>query len=259
MIEVDVSSGILPQHRLVLETLRNLATKTGADSWVLVGGLMVLVIAAEHDAIGRRSEGTKDADVVVDLISRPDMLHRMTWSLQEMGFELADRIGRGDTRVARCTYCFGSATIDVLCPDGTPPDLLSADNGVASIAIPGGRLAIEHSRVVDVLFDHEQSSAEIRVPTLIGALLTKALAVLDPRTSHQQRHLQDVAFLLSILPNPIEVATTLDDASRRLIASLPDLMDDQRPSPAWDYLTPAERRTAVSAHRLLLADRAESP
>lgn len=67
MIEVDVSSAILPRHRLVFESLRNLTTKIGADGWALVGGLMVLVIAAEHDAIGRRSEGTKDADVVVDL------------------------------------------------------------------------------------------------------------------------------------------------------------------------------------------------
>ena len=87
---------------------------------VLVGGLMVLVVGAAHGAAGRRSEGTKDGDVVVGIAADPHMLERVTATLRSHGFDFADAVGGSgewageDT--ARCTLVFGLAQIDVLCP-----------------------------------------------------------------------------------------------------------------------------------------------
>jgi hypothetical protein len=70
MNEVDLRSYLLPKHRSVFSALQNLGVSIGHDGWCLVGGLMVLVVGAA----GRRSEGTKDGDVVVDIAADPRMV-----------------------------------------------------------------------------------------------------------------------------------------------------------------------------------------
>ena len=179
MNEIDVRSYLLPKHRSVFSALRNLGVTIGYDGWCLVGGLMVLVVGAA----GRRSEGTKDGDVVVDIVADPRMLERVAATLRSHGFDIADVVGGtgewadGDT--ARCTLVFGSAQIDVLCPDGTPDEVLDSVDGMRSIAIPGGTRALELSQVVDIFYDDETANAELRCPTLHGALIAKGAAATD--------------------------------------------------------------------------------
>lgn len=78
MNEVDLRSYLLPKHRSVFSALRNLGVSIGFDGWCLVGGLTVLVVGAAHGSAGRRSEGTKDGDVVVDIAAE----HRMLEAVQ---------------------------------------------------------------------------------------------------------------------------------------------------------------------------------
>lgn len=163
MNEVDLRSYPLPKHRSVFSALRNLGVSIGYDGWCLVVG-------TAHGAAGRRCEGTKDGDVVVDIVADPRMLERVTATLRSHGFEIADAVGGSGEwaggNTARCTLVFGLAQIDVLCPDGTPDEMLDSVDGMRSIAIPGGTRALELSEVVDIFYDDETANAELRCPTL---------------------------------------------------------------------------------------------
>ncbi len=131
---------------------------------------MVLVVGAAHGTAARRSEGTKDGDVVVDIVADPRMLERVTATLRSHGFDIADAVGGAGEwaggNTARCTLVFGLAQIDVLCPDGTSDEMLDSVDGMRSIAVPGGTRALELSEVVDIFYDDETANAELRCPTL---------------------------------------------------------------------------------------------
>ena len=253
MNEIDLRSYLLPKHRSVFSALRNLGVSIGYDGWCLVGGLMVLVVGAAHGAAGRRSEGTKDGDVVVDIVADPRMLERVTATLRSHGFDIADAVGGtgewagGDT--ARCTLVFGLAQIDVLCPDGTPDEVLDSVDGMRSIAIPGGTRALELSEVVDIFYDDETANAELRCPTLHGALIAKGAAATDDRTAAQPRHIQDVAFLLSLIEDPVDFAVALSEADRATLAAVAARIPNM--PTVWDYLDQTDRSNAVAALGLM--------
>lgn len=252
MNEIDLRPYLLPKHRAVFASLRNLSRSIGSEHWCLVGGLMVLTVGAQHGAGGRRSESTKDGDVVVDLVAAPDMLQRVTSTLMSHGFAIADIVGgsgehAGDN-AARCTLVYYNAQIDILCPDGTPETLLDSVEGMRSIAIPGGTRALELSELVDIYFDENEANAEFRCPTLHGALVTKASAAVDERTADQPRHIQNVAFMLTLVQDPTELAAALTNGDR---AVLGEAFDRMAHMPAWDYLEVDDRRLAESAVRLL--------
>lgn len=188
--EIDIRADLLGRHRYALETLAQMSLRVSSGRWVLVGGLMVMVLGREHRARSPRAEGTKDADIVVDVLSHPSILTDVAHFLQtEYGYTLADQIGStGDA--ARCTFASHSAQIDVLCPDGTAAEALDIGGGVRSLAIPGGRRALETGRQVELYFSDDYPNAEIRVPTLPGAIIVKAAAGVDPRTAGSPRHIQ---------------------------------------------------------------------
>lgn len=223
-----------------------------ADQWVLVGGLMVMVVGREHEARAPRAEGTKDADVVVDVVAVPELLGSIAnFLVAENHYRLADTIGtRG--RPARCSFVANSAQIDVLCPDDASADVLDVGDDLRSLAIPGGRRALQTARPVELLFSDSYPPAEIHVPDLFGALLVKASAAVDPRTADSPRHIQDVAFLLTMFDDPHAEARRLLPADLDLLQSIATSIEDDG-SPAWRYLDPGLRDLARSAYRLLLS------
>jgi hypothetical protein len=80
---------------------------------------------------------------------------------------------------------------------------------------------------------------DVRVPTLYGALAVKAAAATDPRTRDQTRHLEDVAFLLSIVPDPRRLRAELAGSDLALLRALAPRLEDDA-SAAWAHLeTPA--------------------
>lgn len=250
--EIDLRPYLLPKHRSVLSALRNLSITIGSEGWCLVGGLMVLTVGARFGAAGRRSEGTKDGDVVVDLVADPKMLQRVTTTLLSHGFTIADVVGgsgdRAGENAARCTLVFYDAQIDILCPDGTPDDMLVGVDGMRSIAIPGGTRALQLSEPVDVYFSDDEANAEFRCPTVQGALIAKAAAAVDARTRDQPRHIQDVGFLLTLIDDPVELAKAFTEEDRDTLRRTFDRIPTM---PTWDYVSIDERRLAEATIRLL--------
>jgi hypothetical protein len=196
-------------------------------------------------AAGRRSVGTKDGDVVVDIVADLRMLEQVTATLRSHGFDIADAVGGsgewagGDT--ARCTLVFGSAQIDVLCPDGTPNEILDSVHGMRSIAIPGGTRALELSEVVDIFYDDETANAELRCPTLHGALIAKGAAATDDRTAGQPRHIQDVAFLLSLIEEPVDFAVAFTEADRATLTAVAERIPKM--ASCWVFVRICKRST----------------
>lgn len=248
--EVDITAELLPRHVAVLDTIRELGVRYGPGRWVLVGGMMVMILGREHDARASRAETTKDADIVVDIVTNPSLLDEVTNFLETSGYRLQDAIGEGE-RAARCSFEFYSAQIDVLCPDDTPPDqLLLEHRNVSSIAIPGGRRAFETARQVSLYYADDRPNAEVFVPTLAGAISVKTAAAVDPRTAASPRHLQDVAFLLTIEADPDEVKAELSLADVVLLRRITAEVMDAR-SLMWLQLGAAQRQTAQAMFEAL--------
>ena len=248
MIEIDVTTALLPRHRLTFDVLATLARKLGNDRWCLVGGLMVLLNQRRYGLnAGGRAAVTKDADVVVDLIADQAMLLTFTSSLRQMGFAQADVVGSGDA-AARCSFVFSTAHVDVLCPDDTDHTQLALQDGTISLAMPGGRRALELSEIVEVLFDIDKPAAEIRLPTIAGAIIVKAAAAVDPRTQMHHRHIFDVAQLLALVDDPVETASAYTTADRRLLFDASSRLQS-RAEPV--ELGDDELRRALTAVRLM--------
>ena len=117
--EINIEEHISDRHHLVFEGLHAVSLQVPPDKWCLVGGLMVLLLGAEAGVIPDRASITKDADVVVNLFADPKSLAAVSHALTESGYRLADRFGSDDTSDARCSFVFGRAVVDELCPDGT--------------------------------------------------------------------------------------------------------------------------------------------
>ena len=194
--------------------------------------MMVLVLAYEHDTHSWRASQTKDADIVVDVVADRTVLSATTQTLQAQGFTLDASVGSG-TDVSRCTFSSYKSQIDVLCPSDATPDMLDTADGLRSIAIPGGRRALGSARAVNLYISEDYYDVKLCVPNVTGAIMVKAAAAIDERTSDGQRHIDDVAFLLGL---PFDLRTVADD----LEPGDSDLLNQLRPrltnptDPVWD-------------------------
>jgi hypothetical protein len=249
--EVDIRAELLGRHSAALEALHRLTRRIEYQRWAIVGGMMVLVLARRHGTRARRAEPTKDADIVVDVVAHGEVLEAVVHELTvEQGFELADSIGSGDA-AARCTFVSGMAQIDVLCPSDATTDQLDA-SGLRSLAIPGGRRALETAEPIELHFSDDYPNLVVRVPTLAGALVVKAAAAIDERTAESPRHIQDVVTLLSLDADPAETASALSDGDRSVLARLADRLADDTDA-AWVGVSAADRAISRATYAYLSA------
>ena len=245
MREVDVSLDLLPRHHEVMRCLGLLTRALDPELWCVVGGLMVLVVAREAGRADSRGEGTKDGDIVVDVVTEPDVLPRATRALIHLGYSLpADDPGPA---FARCTFTSGNAQVDVLAPDDAPADALEAAGDVRTIAIPGGRRALAGSELVRLYYAEDAHDVEVRVPTLTTAILVKAAAAVDPRTAGHPRHIQDTAYLLACIDDPRAARTELDARGRDLLRDLLTGRLVDRADAAWAHLNAEDHDRAIAA------------
>ncbi len=250
MREVDISVGLLPQHQGVMRCLHLLSKTIETENWCLVGGLMVLVAARSAGRTSSRAEGTKDGDVVVDVVSEPTLLTAVTNTLLSLGYRQPEDHHRGED-FARCTFVSGLSQLDVLAPDDTPTDRLDTENGLRSLAIPGGRRALR-AAVMTRIYYSDEGLAEIRVPTLSGAICVKAAAALDRRTERYAHHSQDVAYLLSCIRDPFAMRSELDDEDQELLVELSDKVMAASTVP-WRQLERDVARTGRAALQILIS------
>ncbi|HUF33379.1 MAG TPA: hypothetical protein VMN58_09260 [Acidimicrobiales bacterium] len=253
MREVDISDQLLPQHHEVMRCLGLLGRRIDTDLWCLVGGMMVLVAARAAGRADSRAEQTKDGDVLVDVLAEPGILAKVTYALRSLGYELPVEEDRGGD-FARCMFVSGRAQVDVLAPEDTPADRLAVGSDLRSLAIPGGRRALDGAELTTIYYAEDQADVVIRVPSLTGAICVKAAAAVDQRTTSHPRHIQDVAFLLACIDDPVAAANELTDDDRALLSEL----RQQRLGPdddiVWRYLDADDQARAEAAFDFLIGD-----
>lgn len=235
--EPVVLPALSPTHRELWDVLCDLADRHERD-WVLVGGQMVLLHALQAGSTPHRV--SQDLDAIIDARVRPPALAPFLVTLRELGFasvgtspdDIAHRYGRGDVH------------IDVLAPEGIGRRARLRTVGTAvTIEIAGGTQALARGERLPVL--HAGRRALVPRPNLLGAIVIKAAAANNDR--QPQRHLTDLAFLVSMVDDPLALRGELvakDLARLRAVGPLQSSSHE-----AWRLLDDPEETFA--AFRLL--------
>lgn len=141
---------------------------------------------------------------------------------------------------------------DTLCPEDAPDETLETTTGVRSLAVPGGRRALELAEPVRLSYGEDTFDVEIRTPLLPGAVVVKANAALDRRTAGQHRHIQDVAALMSVVEDPLALRNSLTEVDVQVVGALaPRLADDS--DVAWSGMDAPTRLRGQAAARIVTA------
>jgi hypothetical protein len=221
--------------------LMDIAERRAAD-WTLVGGQMVLLHGLERGATPPRV--STDLDLVVDARVRPPAIPAMAEVLDDLGFRLGgiapDGIGHRFVR--------GPVTIDLLAPEGAGPRAdLRVGGGAETVPVGGGTYALSRSQLVDISAGGR--AGRVPRPDLAGALVLKAAAARSDRKRGPKRHLGDLAFLLSLVPDPFALRDALGAKNCGRIRAVTALDDDGHP--AWRGLDTAVRSNAKAAFTIV--------
>ncbi len=207
--------------------------------WTLIGGQMVLLHAIEHGRTPPRVSTDLDALVNARILGVPRFVNQ----LEGIGFAL-EGIST-DGRAHR--YNREGVSVDVLAPEGLGPrtDLSTTPPG-RTIQVPGGTQALSRTELLPISF--AGASGLVPRPSLLGAVIAKAVAVgLDGKSGI---HRQDLAFLLSLVGEPMEMAETMTQKDRKRLLARSELLDEEHR--AWASLTGLHADNAQAALRILL-------
>ena len=243
--EVDLGDDdLLPPWSTVFEVVG----ATDAETWVLVGGLMVQLHARRSGVPPPRP--TKDVDVVIDVVSKKTTAGSIAAQLSAIGFEPV--IPRTKS-AAMYRFQRGADQVDIMVPDHLPRWVMPRLRGYPAFEAPAGEQAIRR-RDSYVLTTTAAGTFTVQVPDSLGALVAKGAAhIVDNRDSG--RHLQDGAVLLASVDSVGAMNLTTLSANdrkrlRHLVAELPDAV------PAWDSLGAEDRRRGQqNRERLVIAAR----
>lgn len=179
---MTVDLGALPPAAFEAWTVVFDLAKDSPDDWVVVGGQMVQLHAAQLDArIGIRP--TDDVDVIVDIRALRGGTRRLAAWLLEHDFvhegASPDNIGHRYTRTADPGP--GTVMFDVLAPEGLGTRAkLTTTPPARTIEVPGGTQALTRAESVDVdvtnVDGSRRATGTVRRPNLLGALVSKAAA-----------------------------------------------------------------------------------
>jgi hypothetical protein len=227
-----------------------------SESWVLVGGQMVFLLAREHNA--ERKRVSDDADVLVNVRLKPGGTAWLSRWLVDRGFTLVgistNEIGHRFER--RANLGPGKVSIDVLAPEGLGSRTSTTTISPArTVQAPGGSQAFPRSEVIEVsiaTFDGKfERAGRVQRPNLLGALVMKAAGIGEiVDRDDPERDWEDAAFMLSFLPDPDVSAGECEPTDRRRLLALKPLLE--RSHPAWDRLTDDDCRAGTSALLTLL-------
>lgn len=216
--------------------------KRRPGGWTLIGGQMVLLHALENLATPPRI--STDLDVLVNARLVTGATAEFAAELSAWGFDMD---GASPTGVAH-RYVRHGVAIDVLAPEGvggranlttTPPN--------RTVSVPGGTQALARTELLPVLT--AASEGLVPRPSLLGALVVKAAAV--DVDDAPQAQLQDLAFLLTLVDDPVELASQLTRKDRTRIRSRSELSDGS--DAVWRTLSQEQADRARAALRILSA------
>jgi len=212
---------LAPDHHAAWTALLDLHDARPAG-WCIVGGQMVALNGWEHGQQPPRA--TTDADLVVDIRSRPDALYDITRALERLHFKQdgvsPDGVGH---RWKRRTGDGPTASIDILIPEGSGQRVTRRmTTGARTIEAAGTTQALHRARLVPV--ELAGRTGGVSCPPLLGSLVAKAAA--HGADHHKERHRTDVAFLAGLVtdPRPLLAQTTRKDRQRltAVLAAMPD-------------------------------------
>lgn len=214
-------------------------TEEGAWSWLLVGGQMVYLLAAEHGV--QLPRPTDDVDVVIDVRAQPDGTEQFAAWLVERGFSLdgvsADNIAHRFTKPADPGP--GTVIVDILAPEGLSERTnVFTRRPARTVEAPGTVQALRRSELVTVRLSGNTGqpprTGQVRRPTVLAALIAKAAATTLPVRTHPERDWADAALLLALIDDPISAADACDAKDRKRLRRLRPLREESHP--AWTLL-----------------------
>lgn len=223
----DLASLATPVGEL-WQTVLTVATSLPADH-VLIGGVMTFLHGA---VVGRQpTRVTRDVDVLCDIEIAASSIRDTVAALEQLGYTIAAEAPADSSH--RYLGPNGEQ-VDVLAPLGVepPPDLTTTPPGT-TIEVPAGREALRHRVVVHATLGKQ--SVELVIPDMARAMKLKAAAYSQhyktaPAKAWNSRHLEDLAFLTSLIADPTEVIEGLNEAGNTL--QLADVLDT-RSHHAW--------------------------
>ncbi|MEX1172582.1 MAG: hypothetical protein WEG56_08215 [Chloroflexota bacterium] len=198
--------------------------------WVLIGGLMVRIIEAEHGVTTEWTTG--DVDTVLDVRAVSTATEEASRRLMAANFVPE----REEDLVFR--FVRGNDIVDVLATDnlGGRAKLTTVPPNSTMQAI-GSRQAISRSRVLTI--DTGDSQFNVPVPSLVGAIVIKGRVVgniQNPKT--RVKHERDLARLLALAENPVAMRSELSRSERGYLRQRADMMSDAHR--AWARVPNAE-------------------
>lgn len=230
-----------PETASLWRDLGRLAAQVLPAEWTLVGGLMVQLLAYEAGETGVRA--TTDIDILGDARQRAT-IEKIAEALDDDGFVL--ELPSSTDGVSH-RWCRGDLIVDLLAPDGLridPPML----GGVRTIQIPGGSQALARTATVEVEIDG--AIAQVRRPTLLGALLIKARSILVHADPDAQR--ADLVLLLSLIEDPRATAEQLKGGEQSWLRKCEAQLGLDDPVLMAPFPSARVRRARL-AYRLLIA------
>ncbi|MDQ1734793.1 MAG: hypothetical protein QOH56_1044 [Pseudonocardiales bacterium] len=216
------------------------------DDWLLVGGQMMYLLAAEHSAPLPRT--TDDIDVVVNVRTLPGGTQWLSAWLIDRDFEeetpSADGISHRFSRPANPGP--GRVVFDVLAPEGLGErtSILTVPPG-RTVEAPGATQAFDRSELVGVVVSglpkRGRRNGIVRRPNVLGALVAKAAAATEIRIrQNPERDWQDAALLLTFISDPLAVTEELTAKDRKRLGGLRPMLE--RDHIGWATLTTEDYR-----------------
>jgi len=192
-------------------------------TWVLVGGLMVLLHGLEAGQVPRRE--TTDADTLVNVRLRPRGTRDFSAWLINAGLEFE---GSSVTGVGH-RFSNEVVTVDVLAPDnlGERADTRTIPPS-RTVQIPAGTRLLKDAALCPIRLMSD-SVGYVPRPSLAAAIVGKAAAL---RLDDSERHAEDLAFLLGLVPDPREIATRLSKSDIRRLHHARTVLGDTH---VWRY------------------------
>jgi hypothetical protein len=194
---------------------------------------MVWLFALEHGVEPIRV--TEDVDVAVDIRAAQTAIRRLCAWLESRRFNLEgiNTDGIGHRYVSSIYEGPGKVVFDVLAPDnvGEHADLTTSPPA-RTVSAPGTRTALDSAQPVEILFGRQRG--HVLRPSLLAAILVKAAATRITGRENPERDWLDVAFLLTLVPDPVATAAELNNRQRDRLRAINEVLVEDHS--AWRQL-----------------------
>jgi len=220
-----------------------IAASIEADSWLLVGGLMV---QAHAMIAGLESRATVDVDMLIDVLADTQNIERVISGLETLGFQMQEPAFRKSPmyRLKR-----EAQIVDVLVAEHLPSGKRKAAKfGQAPLMEAlGGAQAVD--RKILVSFGESESLLNFWMPDLLGALVLKSAAY-SADNRDRGRHLDDAALLASLITDVASECDRLRGSDKKRLRSTWAALENPNHS-AWLNLPDANRVRGHDVLRIL--------